>query len=330
MQACETDSGMVQIDSLRLDVDGNGAAAAALLWRDFEPRVAAKASYLARLGAVWSSPTCRRWHSPRPRAAGVPSVAGGQLHLGLDLRVLSGVRRARAGRHRHHRCGAIRRGQGARLPIRGGFELGRGGDRRRAVHRAALDPRSRRDAASAEDGVAGQRCVLSSFGGYGLALPCDAHRAPGLTVLSPNGIRPPARTTKTWSPRRRGGQQAGLRHRVGVRRERHAALCTRRAARFAEYDVMVAEMPRMLRCRHISQDDLLEPAAGAKRSRRCSRSQRRPERPRVDGAESPSPASVDLIEQLTPRWLSSPLAQVTSDQIRGKFTFSIEIGLSSA
>ena len=27
--------------------------------------------------------------------------------------------------------------------------------------------------------------------------------------------------------------------------------------RFAEYDVMVAEMPRMLRCRHISREDLL-------------------------------------------------------------------------
>jgi L-arabinokinase len=27
--------------------------------------------------------------------------------------------------------------------------------------------------------------------------------------------------------------------------------------RFAEYEVMVAQMPRMLRCRHITQDDLL-------------------------------------------------------------------------
>jgi L-arabinokinase len=53
--------------------------------------------------------------------------------------------------------------------------------------------------------------------------------------------------------------------------------------RFAEYDVMVEQMPRMLRCRHIAQEDLL---AGRWRDdlEALLAQADPPERPRVDGA----------------------------------------------
>ena len=51
----------------------------------------------------------------------------------------------------------------------------------------------------------------------------------------------------------------------------NTALVYTSRGRFAEYDVFVAEMPRVLRCRFLSQDDLWRDA-GTRRSRQSSRS----------------------------------------------------------
>jgi L-arabinokinase len=54
--------------------------------------------------------------------------------------------------------------------------------------------------------------------------------------------------------------------------------------RFAEYDVFVTQMPRILRCRYLSQEDLL--AGRWTAAVHALVSQPRPaERPRVDGAD---------------------------------------------
>jgi len=53
--------------------------------------------------------------------------------------------------------------------------------------------------------------------------------------------------------------------------------------RFAEYDVMVSDMPRLLRCRFITQEDLL--AGNWREAIDALLAQPEPpERPRVDGA----------------------------------------------
>jgi len=100
--------------------------------------------------------------------------------------------------------------------------------------------------------------VLASFGAYGLAAPYDdIARDQQLTILSP-----PALLT--------GGlfyQDAVAAADVVISKPGYGIvsecvangtplLYTSRG-RFVEYDVFVAEMPRLLRCRFIPQDDLM-------------------------------------------------------------------------
>ena len=99
--------------------------------------------------------------------------------------------------------------------------------------------------------------VLASFGGYGLDLPYDRIARSGLTVLAPEQHLP-----------------AGLRYQdlvaaadvvvskpgYGIVSECAAndtALLYTSRGPFAEYDIMLAEMPRMLRCRYLAQQDLV-------------------------------------------------------------------------
>jgi hypothetical protein len=51
VESCETDTGVVQIDSLRLDIEDTARRAAAF-YRDFDRRVADEASLLRRGGAT--------------------------------------------------------------------------------------------------------------------------------------------------------------------------------------------------------------------------------------------------------------------------------------
>ena len=64
--------------------------------------------------------------------------------------------------------------------------------------------------------------------------------------------------------------------------------------RFVEYEVFVAEMPRVLRCRYLSQPDLLAGRWGdAVRALLAQPSP--PERPRVDGADVAADEIVGLV-----------------------------------
>jgi L-arabinokinase len=129
----------------------------------------------------------------------------------------------------------------------------------------------------------GQLMVLSSFTGQGLALPYERLAASGLAVLAPEQAPP-----------------AGLRYEdlvaaadvvvskpgYGIVSEcvaNGAPLLYTSRGRFAEYDVMVAEMPRVLRCRYIAAKDLV--AGNWMDAIQALRAQPDvPERPRVDGA----------------------------------------------
>ena len=123
VQACETDTGMVQLDSLRLDVEETARVRG---WRSI-------ATSIARVAAEASVPPATRRTARRRRraAAGVRGGRSGrrsigdrrQLHMGLDLRVLPRIRvaRARASSTRLPRAYSSA-AKALRLPISGGFD----------------------------------------------------------------------------------------------------------------------------------------------------------------------------------------------------------------
>ena len=146
-----------------------------------------------------------------------------------------------------------------RLPLHGGFEpmAAVTRDIPFIARRSTRDPADTRRAL----GLAADRpVVLPSFGAYGAdaaaRATCDA--ADRFTLIEP----------------RRAIRRDGLRYQdlvaaadvvvskpgYGIVSECIAngtALLYTSRGRFAEYDVFVEEMPRVLRCRYISQDDLL-------------------------------------------------------------------------
>jgi L-arabinokinase len=170
-----------------------------------------------------------------------------------------------------------------RLPLHGGFE---------AMHAVTRDipfiaRRSHRDPAETRRilRIPGDRpVVLASFGGYGVDLAVDRIRETGrFTLLEP--VRdPPAGLL--YQDLVAAADVVVSKPGYGIVSEcvaNDTALLYTSRGRFIEYDLLVAEMPRVLRCRYLSQDDLFacrwadaidaliaEPAP--------------PERPRIDGA----------------------------------------------
>jgi L-arabinokinase len=137
--------------------------------------------------------------------------------------------------------------------------------------------------------------VLPSFGGHRLELRYDQIVQSGLTVLAPEQNLP-----------------AGLRYEdlvaaadvvvskpgYGIVSECAAngtALLYTSRGRFAEYDVMLAEMPRMLRCGYLAPQDLVD--GRWKEAIEALLAQPLPaEQPRVDGA---SVAAARILERLS-------------------------------
>jgi L-arabinokinase len=181
-----------------------------------------------------------------------------------------------------------------RLPLHGGFEP------MAAVTRdiplvARRSTREREEIRRALGLPGGRPVVLASFGAYGADIPVDdLSRSDRFTLLAPRREPP-----------------AGLRYEdlvaasdvviskpgYGIVSEcvaNCAALLYTSRGRFAEYDVFVKEMPRILRCRYISQEDLL--AGRWADAIDALLAQPAPlERPRVDGAE----IAADEIMRLT-------------------------------
>jgi UDP:flavonoid glycosyltransferase YjiC (YdhE family) len=121
--------------------------------------------------------------------------------------------------------------------------------------------------------------VLASFGGHGLPLPYDAAAAAGnITLLLtdvaavPNGARNGSADLQYFSPRDLAQRHLHYEDLVaaadvvvskpgyGIVSEciaNDTALLYTSRGRLIEYDIMVAEMPRMLRCGFIKAEDLL-------------------------------------------------------------------------
>jgi L-arabinokinase len=131
----------------------------------------------------------------------------------------------------------------------------------------------------------GRPIVLASFGGYGLDLPHDEIARRGRLELltgerdAPHGLHYEDLVAAADVIVSKPGY--GI---VSDCLANETALLYTSRGRFAEYDVFVDQMPRFLKCRYISQDDLLA-GRWADAVEALIGQPPPPERPRTDGAE---------------------------------------------
>jgi L-arabinokinase len=274
VEPADTDVGMVQIDSLRLDEDET-ARQAARFYADFQRRVTEEAAALRRLRASIVIADIPPLAFPAARAAGVPSVALGNFtwdwiyeHYPQFESIAPGVLATIRTAYATATCAL-------RLPLHGGFApmadvtrdlpfiARRAGHARTEVRRLL--------------GLDGDRpVVLASFGGNGLALPySDIARDGRFTLVLTDheaGADEPTvehlRRFRWPELNARGLRYADLvaasdvvvtKPGYGIISEcvaNGAAMLYTSRGRFIEHDMLVAEMPKVLRCRFISQEDL--------------------------------------------------------------------------
>ena len=298
---CPCDTGIVQIDSLRLDEEESVRRAAAF-YATFEERVAREAAFLHEQRielVVCDAPplACAAAEMSGRRSVVISNFTWDWIYDGY---------RERFDRIAPHVIPTIRQAysdasEGWRLPMHGGF----GG-----IHTVkdlpwvARHARVNRDDVLLRLGIPGDRpLALSSFGGYGVRdfdpamLDC---RDTWTVVLTGRGAPGPLPAGIAFVDES-ALYASGLRYEdlvaacdvvvtkpgYGIISECVAngtALLYTSRGHFVEYDVMVREMPRVLRCAFIDQDALL--AGGWRAALDALRaSPPPPEHPPTDGAE---------------------------------------------
>lgn len=270
----ETDTGIVQIDSLRLD-EAATAVAAREFYATFPQRVDAEAALLrahdVRLVIADAPPLA----CAAAAAAGLPSIVisnftwdwiyEGYAGLFQDTApdVLPLIREAYA-----------QTTAGWRLPMGGGFATFESVIDLPFVARHATKPRD--EVLAAFDLPSSRPLVLSSFGGYGVR-DLDLHALDCLdtwTAVITGRTRPSSLPEHVAFVDERHLYERGMRYEdlvaavdvvatkpgYGIISEcianDTAILYTSRGS-FPEYDVMVHQMPQYLRCAYIDQDSLL-------------------------------------------------------------------------
>jgi hypothetical protein len=253
LSSIEIDTGVVQIDSLRLDADATITRAAEFM-RTFDARVKDEVDLLRLLGATLVVADLPPLGIAAARAAGLPAIAYGNFtwdwiyanYPGADELV------AQIGEIYSHTNVALR------LPMWGGFETMK--DVRDLPFVARHSRRDADDTRRALGLPSDQPVVLVSFGGYGVK---DAvkPRIRGYHVLWPGDVDEAAM------------YEAGYRYEDLVRAvdvvvtkpgygiiseciaNDTAMLYTSRGD-FREYPVLVEAMPRYLRCEFIDHEPL--------------------------------------------------------------------------
>jgi L-arabinokinase len=301
LQTVETDVGVVQHDSLRLD-EVESAARAEAFYSTFDRRVDTEVRLLDDTDAAVVVGDVPPLAFAAARAARRPSILISNFTWDWIYRAYP-IFHSRGARALETIEGAYSEATRAlRLPMHGGFETIRTvSDIPLIARRSTLDPRNTR---TQLDLPADATLVLASFGAYGLRLPYEeiACRSDAVIVLTAHDT-PDAVVEQ---PRLRV-----LRHRtlnaLGLRYDDLVAACdivvtkpgygivsecvangvammyTSRGV-FAEYEVMVADMPRMLRCRYIAQDDLMA-GRWSETIHALLAQPAPPERPAINGAE---------------------------------------------
>ena len=275
IQRAETDPGAVQIDSLHLDEDQTARRAAGF-YRDFDRRVRHEAAALRGLGATVVVGDIPPLAFAAAHEAAVPSVALGNFTWDWIYSSYPQFEQLAPGVIAIARNAYALASQALRLPFHSGFEPMRSVTR--DIPLVARRARHTRDHVRRTLGLDGAGpIVLASFGGHGLHLPYSAIADQGRFTL--------VLTDYEAGPREGGGGSVRLftlreiaahdlqyqdlvtmadvvvtKPGYGIVSEcivNGAALLYTSRGRFAEYDVFVEEMPHVLRCRFIPQEELL-------------------------------------------------------------------------
>jgi UDP:flavonoid glycosyltransferase YjiC (YdhE family) len=294
LQQVEVDTGMVQVDSLRFDEDET-ARAAARFHAAFDDRAGREAAILRGLGADVVIADIPPLAFAAAARAGVPSVAVANFtwdwiygsypafdRLAAD--VLPAIRRAYA-----------QATLALRLPLHGGFQpmAAVTRDIPFIARRSARDPLETRRALGI---TSGRPVVLPSFGAYGVDLPIDRVAREGrvdlidATRALPNGL--------LYQDLVAAADVVVSKPGYGIVSECAAngtALLYTSRGRFAEYDVFVAEMPHVLRCRYVSQEDLLA-GRWSEAVEALLQQPAQAQAPRCDGADVAAQAVVNLAQ----------------------------------
>jgi L-arabinokinase len=331
-EAAETDTGIVQLDSLRLDAV-ESIRRAATFYRDLDARAAAEAGRLreARVRLVIADIPPLAFRAAA--LAGVPAIALGNftwdwIYEGYPEMAAEAPDLASTLRHAYATAAVA-----LRLPMHGGFAS------MRAIRDIPFVARhSRRDPAHVRAALglpADRRFVLLSFGGHGLeGLDLDRVDARGdYTLMTTGAVPPTAHDRRRVRPSGRDdrgsipGDSSSIVHideralyEVGLRYEDLVAACdvvvtkpgygiiaeciangtamlyTSRG-RFVEYEVLVECLPRFVRSRFISHDDLY---AGAWRARLDAvlAQPAPPERPATNGADVAAHIILEMVDRL--------------------------------
>jgi hypothetical protein len=291
VQRVETDTGITQIDSLTID-ESDTVRRAADFYAHFDTHVAREAAVLQAAGADLVVGDIPPLAFAAAAQAGIRSIAVGNFTWDWIYSIYPGFDRAAP-----EVIPTIRRAYAAatcalRLPMHGGFEQMAAATRDIPF----IARQSRRDPAETRRalGLGGDRpVVLASFGAYGASLPVDRLlESDRFTLVDPRREPPPG---FVYHDLVAAADAVVSKPGYGIVSEcvaNHTALLYTSRGRFVEYDLFVDQMPRVLRCRYISQEDLLA-GRWADSVEALLAQPAPPETPRVDGAD----VAAEIIER---------------------------------
>ena len=249
----ETDTGVVQIDSLRLDAAETIHRAHEFM-TFFDQRVDAEVKFLRAHGVSLVIADLPPLGIAAAHAAGIPAIAYGNftwdwIYAGYD----GGATVARAIGDVYSRTTLA-----LRLPMWGGFETMKDvRDIPFAARHSTKDPEDIRRALGIP---LRERVVLTSFGGYGV-VGATKPAVPGYHVLWPGDVDENAMYEKglRYEDLVRAVDVIVTKPGYGIISEciaNDTAMLYTSRGHFREYPVLVSEMPKHLRCRFIAHEDL--------------------------------------------------------------------------
>ena len=292
-QTFEADTGVVQLDSLRLD-EQETARRANAFYADFDARVEAEARTLDRLGATLVAGDIPPLAFAAAARAHLPSIAIGNFTWDWIYRDYPSFAATAPGVVDRIAGAYSRVTRALRLPMHGGFEAMEGVTEdipfiARHATREAAD--TRRQLSIGSD----RPLVLVSFGGYGLEASYETTaQTQGLTIVNFERNPPPG---VTYPDIVAAADVVVTKPGYGIISEciaNDTALVYTSRGHFAEYDVLVREMPRFLRSRYLEMKDLVE-GRWADAVRRVLAQPPAPEKPRTDGARVAAQALLSFI-----------------------------------
>ena len=313
IEAVETDTGVAQLGSLKIDHEET-ARRAADFYRTFPARAQEEARALRSLGAALVVGDVPPLAFAAAAAAGLPSVAIANFTWDWIYGAYESFRRLAPGVIDLIRESYARTGLALRLPLHGGFAPMI--DVTRDIPFVAR--RARRGKADARDMLGLEPdapVVLASFGGHGAAMPYEevARRSRFTLLLTDfeyagtgSGADRLKRYPSGWLAERGLGYEDLVaaadvvvsKPGYGIVSECIAngtALLHASRGRFAEQDVFLAGMPRLLRCRAIETMDLIEGRwADAVEALLAQPNPPGPP-PRIDGAGEAASAIIDFL-----------------------------------